>query len=163
MGRVFFAVTMVVVLLSCAGSRVSSDNSIPPAPSGILFLAYELKRDSITNEVSARLLHQLRAEGSVEPQGTSASPRQAGDVIISLQDSRRQVVDEFRFPDPFLKHYEGVNDQGQLGHHEVRENRAEVLVRLNLMTNMTQVSVSLARPDSKSTVLLTHPLNPEKN
>ena len=72
------------LLLSCSSKVVRmSTPKTKVDEEKILFIAYEIIRDSISGKIAANILYQRTADGSIKPGSTENAPFNAGNWTIT--------------------------------------------------------------------------------
>src|SRR5262245_49901328 len=81
------------LLLSCSTkySQSPTFKSSKIEEEKILFIAYELTRDSISGKIAANILYQRTADGSIKPGSTENAPSNAGNWTITAGNQREPL------------------------------------------------------------------------
>jgi hypothetical protein len=149
-----------IILL--AGFGWSCHQKLNPAQAGsgnnkgLLFLAYELKRDSAKGPISVSVLHQFVKEGALRRSATQALADKA--LEIRMLDKDGVLIKNLFQPDPFIKRHESVNENGALGRVEVVDNRAEIIIRTSYDERIKIISLFLADSSHKARPIFSHEL-----
>lgn len=147
------------ILPSC---NVSKSTSIPSSGEStakdsprILFLNYEISRDSVSATFSARLINTVVAEGSIKKDPDPPDQAAVGDLELQVLDVNGQVLSTLLIPNPLDKFVEFVNDMGSLEQKWVSLESAQFSVRLQVQPGASSTVLrQFTGPDSKSIVLL---------
>jgi hypothetical protein len=127
----------------------------------ILFLAYEVIKDSVSGNISTKILYQKLAEGFVKP-GTilqaEPTPGNWQVIIAGSRDSETIFIEN-----PLHKHMEYVGADGALGTREVWLSRAEIVVRTNYKKSMARVELQEIGTNKKNRTIFTHSITLKDN
>jgi hypothetical protein len=126
----------------------------------ILFLAYEVTRDSVSGKISTRILYQKKVAGLVKPNSMENTAAEPGNWRIMLTDKKDKPVESVLIENPLHKRLEYIGADGKLAMKEIWLKRAEVAIRLNYKKNMTKAVVQEIRQDKKNYTIFKHSLLP---
>jgi hypothetical protein len=150
---------MILMLLLCLtnwglaqGKPVERDTN-----AGILFLAYEGKKDT-AGKVTAVLSFQMLRPGSLPAHQPDELP-EAGDWILSFLNAEKRVVAQHVVKNPFVNRLEHFSEQGSIQRVETAVTRTEVLLRRNFNADMKELRIELYNGKSKTNILQ-HFINP---
>jgi hypothetical protein len=147
------------ILPSCNVSRniriTPSGESIAKDSPRILFLNYEISRDSVSATCSARLINKVVAEGSIKKDTDSPVQAAMGDLELQVLDMNEQVLSILFIPNPLDKFVEYVNNTGSLEQKWISLESAQFTVRLQVQPGASSTVLrQITGPDSESIVLL---------
>lgn len=114
----------------------------------------ELNKDS-QGKYSASIISHLVHEGRVKQptQGDKIKEDASEFVLINYTDQAGNVIKEFSFFQPFLAHYEYVNDEGQLEHADVPEETISYLLRFPNDPLIANIQVLIASKDGQTELI----------
>ncbi|HEV7779758.1 MAG TPA: hypothetical protein VGO58_00750 [Chitinophagaceae bacterium] len=144
----------VLTLLSCHSKINPADSGI--APEKILFVAYEVTRDSVSQKVATKILYQKTTDGQIKPGSIENAGNEAGNWQISLLDKKNNLVDRITVENPLHKKLEYVLADGTMGIKEVWLSRAELAFRFNYKKEMTKVLITEIDPDKNNHTIFNH-------
>jgi len=151
------------ILISCnvtknSGSQ-SSNESISGDSPRILFLNYEITRDSINSTYSAQLINTVVAKGSLKKDRTPPIQPVTGDLEFQVLDSKQQIMTTLYIANPLDKSVEFVNDRGELQQKMISLGTAQFSVRLQLEPGAHSALLKrITESNSENTILLNTPV-----
>ena len=150
---------MLSLMIACNTPRhaTSPANSevMPEDSPTILFLNYEIARDTENSAYSARLINKVAVNGTIKPDLAQAKLAEAGDLELQVLDKNETLLHILYIPDPLEKVVEFVNDRGELQKNEISLDIAEFSVRIQLEPGATTALLKrLSGPDTESILLV---------
>ncbi len=136
-GHIFLLVFCIgSILISCratknASSPTSDDTHEKTSPR-ILFLNYEISRDTTNSVITARLINIIEADGTMKNNKILAFQAEVGDLELQVLDKNQQVLNTLYISNPLDKVVEFVNDRGELQKNMISLGTAEFSVRFQL-------------------------------
>ena len=127
---------LVACLLSCGPSRDTHspdpvENNAGDA-SRILFLNYQISRDSSSGNFEAQLVSKLFRDGKIKDNMQGNSPSKQGDLELQILDRNQQPMTSLIIPNPLDRIVEYVNDARQLGSKMIHLDSAQFNVRVQI-------------------------------
>ena len=136
-------------------SSTSSNESTEEDSPRILFLNYEISRDSIESVYTARLINKVLAKGSLKNERTPPIQVVAGDLELQVLDMEQHVMTTLYISNPLDKSVEFVNDTGELQHKMISLETAQFSIRLQAEPGAsTCILKRITGPNSERTILL---------
>ena len=151
------------ILISCSVSKntgdPSSNESNPKDSPRILFLNYEITRDSVNSTYTAQLINKVVAKGSLKNDRIPPLQPATGDLELQVLDVNQQIMTTLYIPDPLDKSVEFVNDAGELQQKMISLETAQFSVRIQLEPGAHSTLLKRrAGPESAYTILLKTPV-----
>jgi len=151
------------VLFSCNVSKQTSNTSSredsPDESPRMLFLNYEITRDTINSTCSARLINMVETRGSLKHDTNPPLQPVKGDLLLEILDADQQLMKTIYIPNPLDKQVEFVNDARELEYKIISLDTAEFSVRLQMEPGSSSTLLKIITgPDSESNVLLKAPI-----
>jgi len=156
----FIIIFAVTALTSCHHKIAPVGTTTVASAERILFLAYEVTRDSVSGKISAKILYQKKATGIVKPNSIERAANELGNWRVIVTDRKDKPVESLLIENPFHRKLEYVGTDGKLSIKEVWLSRAEIAVRLNYKINMTKVVLQEIRQHKKNYTIFKHNLVP---
>lgn len=159
-------ILFLVAIVSCHSRTVTFSlpgNTEGQATNKILFLAYEVTRDSLSGRISTRILYQRLAEGTVKPGSLPAAEAINGNWQIDITGIKDNLLESIILENPLHKHMEYVAADGGLGTRQVWLSRDEVVIRTNYKKGMHTVELREITDDKKNRIIFTHSITPQNN
>jgi hypothetical protein len=138
-----FSLFLPVVFFCCKSLQPANISTQTGAR--ILFLAYELEKDSGREEVQTKILDQKLAEGVLRKEEHDAEMKEE-DVAVRLLDKKGALILSRVFRDPFYRKVEWNDGTGKLSSKMVYQKKAEI--RLREMYSGEMVTVQIDRMDA---------------
>ena len=159
----FLLLCMGCMLLSCNVSRHASPAPSPVNNAGdsprILFLNFEISRDTVNATYTAHLINAAEAKGSVKIVATPPLQPEKGDLALEVLDADQGIMKTIYITNPLDKPMEFVNDARELEYKMISLDTAEFSVRLQLEPGASFALLKrITGPDSESEVLLKTPI-----
>jgi len=151
------------ILISCSvpkntGSRSSNEGNPEDSPK-ILFLNFEITRDSVNSTYTAQLINTVVANGSLKYDRTPPIQPEKDDLELQVLDSKQQIMTTIYISNPLDKSVEFVNDAGELQQKMISLETAQFSVRLQVEPDAHSTLLTrIAGPDSENTFLLKTPI-----
>lgn len=151
------------ILISCSVSKntggSSANESNPEDSPKILFLNYEITRDSINSTYSAQLINTVAAKGSIKKDRTPPINPETGDLELQVLNAKQQILTILYIANPLDKSVEFVNDAGELQQKMISLETAQFSVRLQVEPGAHSALLTrIAGSDSENTILLKTPI-----
>lgn len=152
-------VILLSILAACNptrnASRSESQESGAPATSRILFLNYQLSRDSITNSCDAKLINMIIRDGSLKEDRPGRNQAEKDDLEVLVFDNNQQIMSYQQIPNPLDKSVEYVNDAGQLERKIIHLDSTQFSVRMQIEPEASVVHLNrYTGSKSEETILL---------
>ena len=149
--------------MSCSVSKNTGDPtssvSKPDDSPRILFLNYEITRDSVNSIYTATLINTVQADGSLKKDRTPPIKPVTGDLELQVLNANQQVLTTLYIANPLDKSVEFVNDAGELQQKMVSLETAQFSVRLQIEPGAHSTLLTLITgPESENTSLLKTPI-----
>ncbi|MEA3463191.1 MAG: hypothetical protein U9R49_15005 [Bacteroidota bacterium] len=133
---VLLLLILLSILISCNPPRntYSSDPDKNKAAetSRILFLNYQLTRDSTLTNYNAHLINMIIREGKIKDVRERADHAEKDDLELLVLDRNQQPMTRRRIPNPLDRSVEYVNDAGQLEYKMIHLDSAQFSIRLQI-------------------------------
>jgi hypothetical protein len=152
----FITIAIVTVLNSCQHKIGSVGTTTVPSQDSILFLAYEVKKDSVSGKISLDILFQKKTAGLVKPNSMDNASSEPGNWRITAKDKKDKSVQTLLLENPLHKKLEYVDANGNMAIKDVWLNRTELTVRMNYKMNMHKIVIQEMVPDNKNTSIFSH-------
>jgi len=125
---------MISILVSCnpAKHTYSSDPVNTKATPKILFLNYQISRDSTKTNYSAQLINIILNDGSIKEDQQHKGQPEIDDLELLVLDLNQQIISHRYIPNPLDKSVEYVNDAGQFERLMIHLDSAQFSVRLQI-------------------------------
>jgi hypothetical protein len=150
----------LICLLSFACTHKSAPIASEPNPEKILFLAYEVTRDSASGKITTKIIYQKTVNGTVKPGSIENAANIAGNWKINVSDIKDFMVESLVIENPLHKKVEYVGEDGKLQRKDIWLNRGEIAVRLNYQKRMTLVSIDEIGDAKSNRVIFSHAIKP---
>ena len=133
-GSITLLCFLVACFLSCSPSRntYSSDSSETKATPKILFLNYQLSRDSTKTNYSAQLINMVLKEGTIKEDQQDIVQAEIDDLELQVLDKNQQIINHRHIPNPLDRSVEYVNDAGQFERIMIHLDSAQFSIRLQI-------------------------------
>ena len=159
-------VVVILILFSLLLSCSTKYSKLPPSKTSkteeekILFIAYEITRDSISGKIAANILYQRTVEGSIKPGSTEIAPLNTGNWIISA-GSPEGPLETLIVENPLHQKLEYVGNNGALQTKDVWLPRAELAIRMNYKKAMRTIDITEISSDKNNrTAIFSHAIEP---
>ena len=150
---------LISVLISCNPPRntYSSDpqGSKVEETSRILFLDYQLTRDSATNTYEAQLISMIIRKGTIKDTRHNTSLAEKDDLEILVLDRNQQIMIHHHIPNPLDKSVEYVNNAGQFERQMIHLASTQFNIRLQVESDASSILLNrIIDDDTEGTLLL---------
>lgn len=123
-------------MVSCNPSKntYSSDpqGSKARETSRILFLNYQISRDSTKTNYSAQLINTILKDGTIKVDQQHAGQTEIDDLELLVLDKNEHTIIHHHIPNPLDRSVEYVNDAGQFEHLMIHLDSAQFSIRLQI-------------------------------
>jgi len=132
---------MISLLMSCnpAKHTYSSDPVETKATPKILFLNYQISRDSTKTNYSAQLINMIIKEGTIKEDPQHNGQAEIDDLELLVLDRNQQLISHRHIPNPLDKSVEYVNDARQLEQKMVHLDSAQFSIRLQIKPRASSI------------------------
>ena len=147
------------ILMSCNVSknagRQSSNESNPDNSPRILFLNYEITRDSVNLTYTAQLINTVVAKGSLKNDPIPPIQPVTGDLELQVLNTNQQIMTTLYIANPLDKSVEFVNDTRELQRKMISLETAQFSVRLQVEPGASSTILKrITESNSENTILL---------
>lgn len=152
---------LLSLLLSCSTkySKLPASKSSKAEEEKILFLAYEITRDSLSGKIAANILYQRIAEGSIKPGSTENAPFNTGNWTITA-GNQKEPIETLVVENPLHQKLEYVGSDGTLQIKDVWLPRAELAIRMNYTRAMRTIDIAEISNDKNIRIIFSHAIEP---
>lgn len=149
------------LLLSCSTkySKLPGSQTSKTEEEKILFIAYEITRDSISGKIAANILYQRTADGSIKPGSTENAPLNGGNWIITA-GNLKEPLETLVVENPLHQKLEYVGSDGALQIKEVWLPRAELAIRMKYTKAMRTIDIAEISNDKNNRIIFSHSIEP---
>jgi hypothetical protein len=148
------------LLLSCSSKVVRMSSPTAKADEEkILFIAYEITRDSISGKITANILYQRTADGSIKPGSAENAPFNTGNWTITA-GNQKEPLETLIVENPLHQKLEYVGSDGALQMKEVWLPRAELAIRMNYKKAMRTIDIAEISNDKNNRIIFSHAIEP---
>jgi hypothetical protein len=134
--KALIILSMVSFLISCKSPENIHSSDLQEGKTAetprILFIDYQLTRDSARANYTAQLVSMIVRDGKIKETLKSNSQAEKGDLELLVLDGNQQIMTQHIIPNPLDRSVEFVNDAGQLGHKMIHLDSAQFNVRLRI-------------------------------
>ena len=125
---------MISILMSCnpAKHTYKSDPVGTKATPKILFLNYQISRDSTKTNYNAQLINMIIKEGNIKEDQQHNGQAEIDDLELLVLDRNQQTITQNLIPNPLDKSVEYVNDAGQFERKMIHLDSAQFSIRLQI-------------------------------
>jgi len=158
----------VVAILILFSLLLSCSTKYPKSPTSktskaeeekILFIAYEITRDSISGKIAAKILYQRTAVGSIKPGSIESAPLNGGNWAITA-GNQKEPLETIIVENPLHRKLEYVGNDGALQTKEVWLPRAELAIRMNYSRAMKTIDIAEISNDKNNRIIFSHAIEP---
>jgi hypothetical protein len=161
----FLAILLYIVvtsLISChaykiSTSPISTENEAEESPR-ILFLDYQVSRDTLDTKFMAQLINMLTVKGKIKEGHAAPDQPGLGDLELVVQDSQQQIMTQLYIPNPLDRSVEYVNSTGQLERKMVHLDSAQFSIRLQIEPGASFIVLKRMIDENEGTLLLQTPI-----
>ena len=157
---VFAILLLFYLLLSCSTTKQVSPVAGKPEEEKILFIAYEVLRDSITGKISTNILYQRVVGGSIKPGSVENAPVNEGNWTIRVSNTKDFALENLVVENPLHQKQEYVNSNGALQMKELWLPRAELAIRMNYIKEMSTIEIAEITSNKNNRIIFSHAIDP---
>lgn len=149
---------MISILVSCSPARHTHNseqdgNNVGDHPK-ILFLDYQITRDSTRTNYTAQLINMIITEGSIKDVMQKSFQPENNDLKLLVLDKNHQAMIHHHIPNPLDKSVEYVNDAGQFERKMIHLDSAQFSVRLQIESDAESILLNRIHDEDKEGTLL---------
>ena len=153
---------LVTSLISChvyknASSSVTGDSKAEEVPR-ILFLDYQVSRDTLNETLNVQLINMIIVNGKIKERPAGRFQPGQGDLELQVLDNQQQIITHQYIAYPLDRSVEYANDNGQLERRMVHLDSAQFSVRLQLEPGASSIVIKRFIDDNEGTLLLQTPI-----
>ena len=156
--KALLVLSMLSILISCSPPKNihSSDLQEGKAeePSRILFLDYQLARDTTTNTYNAQLINMIIRDGKIKETSNNSTQAEKDDLELLVLDGNQQIMTQRIIPNPLDRSVEFVNDAGQLESKMIHLDSAQFNVRLQFEADANSILLNRFTGNANEGILL---------
>jgi len=134
---------LVVSILSCNAPKNTynsdSRDSVAEETSRILFLDYQITRDSISKTYDAQLVSMIIKEGTIKDDQKKISQAEMDDLELLILDSNEHTMVQRFIPNPLDRSVEYVNDAGQFERKMIHLDSTQFSIRLQVESEASSI------------------------
>ncbi len=147
---------MISILISCNPPRntYSSDQVETRSTPKILFLNYQISRDSTSETFDAQLISMMIVEGSIKEDQSPNTQAEKGDLELLVLDSNQQIMTHHHIPNPLDKSVEYVNNTGQFERQMIHLDSTQFSIRLQVESSASSILLKRTIDDNTEGTLL---------
>ncbi|RLD52647.1 MAG: hypothetical protein DRI97_14285 [Bacteroidetes bacterium] len=150
---------LVVSIPSCNAPKNTynsdSQESMAGETSRILFLDYQITRDSISKTYDAQLVSMIIKEGTIKDDQNNIAQAEKDDLELLVLDRNQQTISQSHIPNPLDKSVEYVNDAGQFERKMIHLDSAQFNIRLQIDPDASSILLNrFIDDDTEGTLLL---------
>jgi hypothetical protein len=150
---------LVVSIPSCNAPKNTynsdSQESMAGETSRILFLDYQITRDSISKTYDAQLISMIIKDGTIKNDQKDIGIAEKDDLEILVLDRNQQIMIHDHIPNPLDKSVEYVNDAGQFERKMIHLDSAQFNIRLQIDPDASSILLNrFIDDDTEGTLLL---------
>jgi hypothetical protein len=154
---------LISILISCNPPKnaysTDTQESNARESSKILFLDYQLKRDSATATYDAQLISMIIKKGTIKDDQNHTGQPNENDLELLVLDSNEHTMFQRYIPNPLDKSVEYVNDARQLEQKIIHLDSAQFSVRLQIEPGASSIILNRIKSDNnEETLLLNTPI-----
>lgn len=157
---VFAIVISFCLFLSCSTTKKVNPVASKPEEEKILFIAYEVLRDSLTGQISTNILYQRTVEGSIKPGSVENAPAHEGNWTIKVSNSNNLALETLVIQNPLHEQREYVGTNGALQMKELWLPRAEFAIRMNYSFGMSKIEIAEITHNKNNRIIFSHAIEP---
>jgi hypothetical protein len=150
---------LVVSIPSCNAPKNTynsdSQKSMAGETSRILFLDYQITRDSISKTYDAQLISMIIKDGTIKNDQKDIGIAEKDDLEILVLDRNQQIMIHHHIPNPLDKSVEYVNDASQFERKMIHLDSAQFNIRLQIDPDASSILLNrFIDDDTEGTLLL---------
>ncbi len=135
-----FSTLLLLIMVSFMVSCNPSKNTYSSDPQGskaretsrILFLNYQLIRDSTNSIYDAQLISMIIRDGTIKDARHKTGQARKDDLELLVLDRNQQIINHRYIPNPLDKSVEYVNNAGQFERKMIHLDSAQFSIRLQI-------------------------------
>lgn len=136
-------ILFVVSALSCNPPRHAhqsdpNKNNSEESPA-ILFLDYQVSRDSTKTIYNAQLINMILVKGTIKDSQSNRTQAEKDDLEILVLDNKQQTISQRLIPNPLDRSVEYVNDASQFERKMIHLDSAQFSVRLQIESSAASI------------------------
>lgn len=129
-------------------------NTSEESPS-ILFLDYQVTRDSTKSFYNAQLINMTLVKGIIKDSPINITRAEKNDLELLVLDNKLQTVSQRHIPNPLDRSVEYVNDAGQFERKMIHLDSAQFSVRLQIESRASSIVLTrIHGEEQEATILL---------
>lgn len=156
----FAIVFSFCLFFSCSTTKNTSPVASKPEEEKILFIAYEVLRDSLTGKISTSILYQRTVEGAIKPGSVENAPTNEGNWIIKVGNTKDLALETLVIENPLHQKREYVSSNGALQMQELWLPRAELAIRMNYSKAMSNIEIAEITNNKNNRIIFSHAIEP---
>lgn len=134
---------MISIMMSCNPARHTynsdSQKSMAGETSRILFLDYQITRDSISKTYDAQLVSMIIKDGTIKNNQNNIGIAEKDDLEVLVLDRNQQIMTHHHIPNPLDKSVEYVNDAGQFERKMIHLDSTQFSIRLQVESEASSI------------------------
>ena len=132
---------MISLQMSCnpAKHTHSSDPVETKTTPKILFLNYQISRDSTKTNYNAQLINMIIKEGTIKEDQQEMGQAEIHDLELLVRDRNQQIISHRYIPNPLDRSVEYVNDAGQFERQMIHLDSAQFSIRLQIEPDASSI------------------------
>ena len=158
-----FSTLLLLIMVSFMVSCNPSKNTYSSDPQGskaretsrILFLNYQISRDSTKTNYSAQLINTILKDGTIKVDQQHNGQAEIDDLELLVLDGNQHTMTHRYIPNPLDKSVEYVNDAGQFERLMIHLDSAQFSIRLQIEPGASSILLNrFIGDDNEGTLLL---------
>jgi len=137
---------MVFILVSCNPPKNTyssdQDGSKAGEASKILFLDYQLTRDTTNSTYNAQLINMIIRNGTIKEDLHNTGQPVKDDLELLVLDRNQQTLSHRYIPNPLDRSVEYVNDAGQFERKMIHLDSAQFSIRLQIEPGASSIMLN---------------------
>lgn len=135
-GLIALIILFVVSALSCNPPKnihhSDPDKNNAEESPAIMFLDYQVSRDSTKTIYNAQLINMILVEGTIKDSQSNRTQAEKDDLELLVLDNKQQTISQRLIPNPLDRSVEYVNDAGQFERRMIHLDSAQFSIRLQI-------------------------------
>jgi hypothetical protein len=156
----FTILLLFCLQFSCSTTKNVSPVASKPEEEKILFIAYEVLRDSITGKISTNILYQRTVQGSIKPGSVENASANEGNWTITASNTKDLAMETLVIENPLHQKQEYVTSNGALQMKELWLPRAELAIRMNYIRGMSTIEIAEITNNKNNRIIFSHAIEP---
>lgn len=157
-GLTALIILFMVSAMSCNPSKntISSDQNENNSEekSRILFLNYQLTRDSSQSNYNAQLINMILKNGTIKDSQINTDRAEKDDLELLVLDNKQQTISQRHIPNPLDRSVEYVNEAGQFERRMIHLDSAQFSVRLQIESIASSIVLKRIHGEEKEGTIL---------